>query len=376
MNKTALITGGAGFIGSHLSELLVEEGWQVRILDNLHPQIHGAKAELPEYLDKSEIQFIKGDITNRNDVVKALKGVDIVIHLAAETGVGQSMYEIERYVNTNVRGTAVLLDAIVDSRYAIKKIILASSRAVYGEGKYRCRKCGIVYPESRGAEQIQSRQWEPVCPRCQGMLNPLPTDEESPLNPQSVYAITKQTQEQLIRRFGKSYRIPFVILRYQNVYGPRQSLRNPYTGVLSTFAMRIMNNKPPLILEDGKQSRDFVYIYDAARATMLAVVDQQVQNEILNVGTGRRVTILEIAKLLLKEFGSQLEPRITGTGRVGDIRHCFADLSRIQNKLGFKPAYDIVQGIKDFASWVKKQPGIADLSKEANKELEERGLLI
>jgi len=376
MSKKILITGGAGFIGSHLTEHLIEKGYQVKLYDNLNPQVHGPNAELPEYLRRNNIEFVKGDIANKVILEKAIKGINVIIHLAAETGVGQSMYEVEKYTKTNIQGTAMLLEILANGKYQVEKIILASSRAVYGEGKYECDRCGIVYPPPRESEQIKNKSWELKCPYCKKDIKVLPTNEDSPLNPGSIYAITKQTQEQLISNVCQSFIIPFVILRYQNVYGPRQSLSNPYTGILSIFSTRIMNGEPPLIFEDGKESRDFVYIDDVIQATMFAIENKTLKREIFNVGTGRKVSVLEVANILLGKFNSTLKPRIIEKSRIGDIRSCYADLTRIKRTLGYKPNYDIEMGLANFVNWVKSQPNFTDLSEKANRELKRRKLFI
>jgi dTDP-L-rhamnose 4-epimerase len=369
-----LVTGGAGFIGSHLTEELFHRGYQVRIFDNLSPQVHGAKAKLPECL-KGKAEFIRGDIRNKKQVEEAISGADAVVHLAAETGVGQSMYQITRYTDVNVKGSAVLIDTIISSGKNVRKIILASSRSVYGEGKYQCQNCGVVYPEPRLDENLRSKQWEMHCPTCGDNIEPMPTDEDSLLKPKSVYAITKQAQEQMFLVMGRAYQIPVVVLRYFNVYGPRQSLNNPYTGILSIFSSRIINGKPPLIFEDGAESRDFVHVRDTVTATILALEKTEADNEILNVGSGERTTVLQIADLLVKKLGSSAKPVLVGKYRLGDIRHCYADLKKVNSKLGYQPRYSIEEGISNFATWAKKQKKVIDLSDKANKELTVRKLL-
>jgi len=376
MMKNILLTGGVGFIGSHLAERLIEKGYRVRLYDNLNPQVYGPNAELPRYLRRNGIEFLKGEINDNVALRKAMKGINVIVHLAAETGVGQSMYEVGRYAKANIQGTAALLDILANEKHQVEKIILASSRAVYGEGKYECERCGIVYPSPREPGQIKNKDWELKCPYCKKDINALPTDEDSPLSPGSIYAITKQTQEQLISNFCKSFKMPFVILRYQNVYGPRQSLSNPYTGILSIFSTRIMNGEPPLIFEDGKESRDFVYIDDTIQATTLAIENKTLKEGIFNVGTGRRVSVLEVAKILLEKFNSSLKPKIIEKGRIGDIRSCYADITKIKRVLGYKPKYDIRIGLTNFVDWVKSQPTFTDLSEKANEELKGKGLFI
>lgn len=374
MAKMILITGGAGFIGSHLAERLIDKGYPVRLYDNLNAQVHGPNAEVPPYLRRSGIEFLRGDISDNAILRKAIKGINVIVHLAAETGVGQSMYEVEKYVKTNIQGTGVLLNILANEKHKVVKVILASSRAVYGEGKYECERCGIIYPPAREPRRIKNKDWEPKCPYCKKDIKDLPTDEDSPLNPGSIYAITKQTQEQLISNFCKSFRIPFIILRYQNVYGPRQSLSNPYAGILSIFSAKIMNGELPLIFEDGKAGRDFVYIDDVIQATILAIENKALKQGIFNVGTGRKTTILEAANILLEKLNSTLKLKIIGKGRIGDIRTCYADLTKIKAALGYRPKYDIETGLTNFSDWVKSEPNFADLSGKANEELQSRGL--
>lgn len=372
--KKVLITGGAGFIGTHLAQKLSASGYSIRILDNLSPQIHGPDAGLPGCL-KDKVEFVKGDIRNRGTVTRALVGIDAIIHLAAETGVGQSMYEIAGYVDTNLGGSAVLLEGISQTENEVKKIVLASSRAVYGEGKYRCENCGIMYPLSRNDDELKKQQWQMRCTTCGRVIDPIPTDEEALLSPTSVYAVTKQSQEQLFSVAAKAYHIPTTILRYFNVYGQGQSLNNPYTGILSIFSSRIVNGKPPLVYEDGLESRDFVHVSDVVNATVLALEKTEADYEVFNVGSGRRTTILHVADLLVDNLGSSLKPVIVGKYREGDIRHCCADLTKTRSKLGCKPTMSLEKGISEFVQWVKEQKCILDLSDNASDELSFRNLL-
>ncbi|MDG7041731.1 MAG: SDR family NAD(P)-dependent oxidoreductase [Nitrososphaerota archaeon] len=369
-----LITGGVGFIGSHLAERLCEIGYKVRIIDNLSPQVHGQDAKLPDYL-KDKVEFIKGDVRSRVAVKRALSHADAVIHLAAETGVGQSMYEIARYVNTNIEGTAILLECVIETSNKVNKIILASSRAVYGEGKYKCVTCGITCVESRSEDRLRTKQWQMRCAKCGRIVEPLPTDEDTILRPTSIYAITKQAQEQMFSVIAKAHKIPYAILRYFNVYGQRQSLSNPYTGILSIFSSRVVNGKPPLVYEDGLESRDFVHVSDVVKATILALEKNEANYEVLNVGSGRKATILEVANLLVNKFGSSLKPIVAGKYREGDIRHCYADLTKIKSKLGYEPSKSLEEGISEFVEWVKQERNILDLSDKASKELSSRKLL-
>lgn len=374
MARVVLITGGAGFIGSHLAETLFDLGYKVRVIDSLSAQVHGGNANLPTYL-KEKVEFVQGDILNKALVLEAVSGVHAVIHLAAETGVGQSMYQITRYTDINVKGSAVLLESIIQSKKRPSKILVASSRAVYGEGKYWCRRCGVIYPTQRREAELARKQWQINCPKCGLRIEPKPTDEGATLRPTSIYAATKHAQEQIFSIVSEAYAIPTVILRYFNVYGPRQSLGNPYTGILSIFSSRILNGNPPLIYEDGLESRDFVHVNDAVQATILALEKGEANNEVFNVGGGGRVTLLEIANLLVKQLGSPLKPLIAGKYRVGDVRHCFADIGKIESKLGYQPSINMEEGIADFARWVKRQKNVLDLSDKASEELKGRKLL-
>ncbi|MEM3829246.1 MAG: NAD-dependent epimerase/dehydratase family protein, partial [Conexivisphaerales archaeon] len=281
--EKVLVTGGAGFIGSHVVDLLIEKDYEVKILDNLEPQVHGIEGKLPSYLNEN-VTLITGDTRNREDLVKSLEDVDAVIHLAAAVGVGQSMYQISKYVSYNTLGTANLLDVVVNERNNVKKIIVASSMSIYGEGKYYCERCGYVYPKLRDEEQLNKKEWEPKCPICKHEITPVPTDEDKPLNPTSIYAQTKRHQEEMVLLIGRTYGIPSVALRFFNVYGPRQSLRNPYTGVAAIFLSRLLNNKPPYVFEDGNQTRDFVHVKDIAQAVVLALEKSSANYLPLNVG--------------------------------------------------------------------------------------------
>lgn len=374
--KTVLITGGAGFIGSHLAESLLRVGYRVCLFDNLNEQVHGHNADWPEFLKPDQIERIQGDICDHAALSSAVDGVSIVVHLASETGVGQSMYEIERYVRTNIQGTAVLLDILSQRKTQIEKVVLASSRAIYGEGKYVCEKCGSVYPRQREAMQLKRGEWELKCPFCRREIRPLPTDEDSLPSPASIYAISKHTQEQLLTTFGGLHNIPYAILRYQNVYGPRQSLKNPYTGILSIFSSRILNDRKILVFEDGKESRDFVFVNDVVDATILSIQDQSLTKGVFNVGTGSQTTVMEIAKILCEKLGTDKKPKVVGKSRIGDIRHCYADLTRIKEELGYEPKYDIEQGLSRFVEWVVNEERPVDMSDHTLSELKERNMFV
>ncbi|PWT93583.1 MAG: nucleoside-diphosphate-sugar epimerase, partial [Blastocatellia bacterium] len=318
-----LVTGGAGFIGSHLVDELVARGHRVRVLDDLVTQVHGEGAS-PVYVNPTA-EFIRGDVCNRRVVDTALNGIDVVFHEAAEVGVGQSMYEIHRYVRANDLGTAVILEAILARQKQIKKLVVASSMSIYGEGAYRCAKCGDVYPQLRPSSQLLERRWEVECPTCNEVLTPVPTKETKPLFPTSVYAVTKQDQEQFCLVVGRSYGIPTVALRYFNVYGTRQALSNPYTGVCAIFSARLLNGNSPMIFEDGEQSRDFVHVSDIVQANLLALESDRANYEAINVGTGVATSVSEVSRLLAGGLGQNIQPEIVGKYREGDIRHCVAD---------------------------------------------------
>ncbi len=376
-NKKVLITGGAGFIGSNLALSLIEKGYAVTILDNLSPQIHGENANnsflYNSIIDK--VTFIKGDVRNREDWEKALTQQDAVIHLAAETGTGQSMYEIYKYSDINVGGTALLLDILANNKHEIKKIIVASSRAIYGEGRYNCTIHGEVYPLTRNEKDLADGFYECKCPVCGKNVNLLSTHEDSKIQAQSIYAITKYNQEQLVLVAGKSLNIPVVAFRYQNVYGPGQSLSNPYTGILSIFSTQIKNNNSINIFEDGKESRDFVYIDDVVNATILGLENENANFNVYNVGTGQQVDVLHIANTLVNMYQSNVAVNVTGNFRLGDIRHNYADLTKIKTDLDFTPDYKFEQGISKFIKWVNTQEIKENKYSTSIQELKERGLL-
>lgn len=371
--KKILVTGGAGFIGSNLSLKLIEKGYIVTVLDNLSPQVHTRNSSL--YLSiQDKVIFIEGDVRNKADWLSALDGQDAVIHLAAETGTGQSMYEIEKYVDVNIKGTAILLDILTNSDHSIKKMVIASSRSIYGEGKYSCPDCGIVYPKERKDIDMKCGDFHVKCPLCGDNVDLLPTDEESKIHPSSLYGITKQNQEQMVLTIGKALGIPSVAFRYQNVYGPGQSLSNPYTGILSIFSTRINNGNDIMIFEDGLESRDFVYIDDVVDATILGIEKEEADYEVFNVGSGKRTDVFTVAQTLKKVYGSAVNITISGNYRIGDIRDNYADLTKITTKLGFIPRVDFEQGIHRFAQWVKAQEIMEDNYEKSIQEMKEKGL--
>lgn len=370
-----LITGGAGFIGSNLTLELVNKGYRITVLDNLSEQVHGDGKTSTLYLSiKDKVNFIKGDVRKKADWKKALKDQDIVVHLAAETGTGQSMYEISRYVDVNIQGTAHLLHFLANNKHSIQKVIVASSRAVYGEGKYFCEEHGIVYSEERREVDLIDGRFECTCPVCGGEVRLQATDEESKLHPTSVYGITKHNQEQMVLTVCSPLGIPAIAYRYQNVYGPGQSLSNPYTGILSIFSTQIKNNNQINIFEDGKESRDFVYIDDVVHATVLGIENDTVVNDIFNVGADKPIDVLTVAKTLISKYGSSMEPVITGNFRLGDIRHNYADLSKAKEILGFMPNHDFDTGVSKFVEWVNSQTVKDDKYSASIKEMKEKGL--
>ena len=366
-----LVTGGAGFIGSHLTDALIERGHNVRVLDLLVPQVHSNGR--PQYVNP-KAEFIHGDVCDAATVQRALDGVDAVLHKAAEVGVGQSMYEIDRYVRANDMGTGVLLQQLIAVKDRIKKLIVASSMSIYGEGAYSCPKCGEVYPQLRPTEQLLARRWEVECPECGSELSPIGTKEEKPLFPSSIYAITKQDQEQFCLVVGRAYGIPTVALRYFNVYGTRQALSNPYTGVCAIFSSRLLNNQPPVIFEDGEQTRDFVHVSDIVQANLLALENDGADYQTVNIGTGKPTSVRQVAQLLAKGLGKAVEPEIVAKYREGDIRHCVSDISRARKLLGYEPRVKLEQGIPELLQWVSAQSAEDQVSK-ATAELENRQLV-
>ncbi len=367
-----LVTGGAGFIGSYLVEELLNAGYRVRVIDALVSQVHGDH-DRPLYLD-SRAEFVQADVSDRTAVDAALEGIEVVFHEAAEVGVGQSMYEIQRYVHANDFGTSVLLEAIIARTRQIKKIIVASSMSIYGEGAYSCQSCGEVYPQLRPTTQLLDRRWEVNCPHCGKQVSPKETPEHKPLYPTSVYAITKQDQEQFCLVVGRSYGIPTVALRYFNVYGPRQALSNPYTGVCAIFSARLLNGHAPMIFEDGDQSRDFVHVTDIAKANLLALESDKADYRAINIGTGRATSVKDVAQLLANGLGKEIEPEIVGKYREGDIRHCVADISLARSLLGYQPRVSLEHGIPELLSWVKEQAA-KDGVEHATAELKSRQLV-
>jgi dTDP-L-rhamnose 4-epimerase len=369
--KRVLITGGAGFVGSHTADALLRSGHEVTIYDNLSEQVHGSK--IPDYLCP-DLNFITGDVRDRNSLSKAVRHADVIFHLAAAVGVGQSMYAIADYTEINNLGTANLLQAILDSGARPEKIVVASSMSIYGEGSYRCPQCGNVNPEPRPAGQLRRKQWETVCPQCGESLQPIATREEKPLQCTSIYALSKKDQEEMTLMFGRTYGISAVALRYFNIYGPRQALSNPYTGVAAIFASRMLNGNAPLVFEDGLQRRDFVSVHDIVQANVLAMEVEDADGQVFNIGSGQPVNILQIAEALAQALGNDREPQITGKYRTGDIRHCFGDISLAQEKLGYAPRINLRQGMDELANWLSSQQA-DDHVEEAFDRLNVHGLV-
>ena len=368
-----LVTGGAGFIGSHLVDGLLEAGHQVRVFDALVSQVHGEAGARPDYL-ADEAELIVGDVRDRQALARALDGVEVVLHDAAAVGVGQSMYEIAAYVEANVVGTAVLLEELIGRRDQIRKVVVASSMSNYGEGRYRTAGGELRAPPPRPITQLESRQWEVLDPESGEPLSAIATDEDKPLHPTSVYATTKRDQEELVLNVCRAYDIPATALRYFNIYGSRQALSNPYTGVAAIFSARILNDQPPLIFEDGRQSRDFTHVSEVVQANLLVLDRKESDGRVLNVGTGQPTNLLELSSLLLERLGkTNLEPEMVEQFREGDIRHCYADISAI-SALGFIPGVALADGVEELVDWVSKQTS-EDRVPTALAELEQRSLI-
>ncbi len=368
MAKTVLITGGAGFIGSHLADELLRAGYRVRALDTLEEQVH-AGGERPDYLD-SEVELLVGDVRDAEAVAQAVEDVHAVFHLAARVGVGQSMYEIAGYTGANTYGTAVLLEALLDAQ--VERLVVASSMSVYGEGLYRDRTGRVHEAVERTSAQVERGEWDPVG-RDGEPLEPLPTPETKPPALSSVYALNKFDQERLCLLYGSAYGVPTTALRFFNVYGPRQALGNPYTGVLAIFASRLLNDRSPLVYEDGAQRRDFVSVHDVARACRLALERDEAAGEIVNVGSGESVSVADLAARLADLLDRDVEPEVTGKARVGDVRHCFADVGRARELLGFEPEVTLEDGMEELAEWLADR-AVADRFEDAALELATRGL--
>lgn len=366
-----LVTGGAGFIGSHLVDALVKQGHRVRVLDIFEPQVH--RGRKPKYLNKG-CEYIKGDVRKPADLKKALERIEVVYHLAAQVGVGQSMYEIEKYIDHNTRGTAILMEHLVNNRKKVRKVIVASSMSIYGEGAYRCGSCGPAEPVARAEEDLKKRRWEYACPRCGVTLTPVGTTEEKTLRATSIYAISKKDQEEITLTLGKAYKLPSVAMRFFNVYGTRQSLSNPYTGVAAIFSSRIKNGNRPLVYEDGLQTRDFINVRDIVSALALVKDTPKADYDYFNVGTGKATSVLDIATILSDLYGAEPKVTVKNEFRAGDIRHCFADISKIR-RIGFRPSVDFRDGMRELVEWGKEEESV-DMVSEADRQLSRMSLKI
>jgi len=376
MTKKILVTGGAGFIGSHLvDELISNYGHQVTILDILDEQVHGKSGNPPRYLNPEAI-FLRGSVADYQFLEEQMKDHEVIVHLAAKVGVGQSMYEIKKYIHHNSLGTANMLNILVNKEHDVKKLIIASSNTVYGEGKANCADCGDVYPNLRSEDQLKQQDWEVNCPKCGKKVTPIATDEFTPFDSSSIYALSKQSQEEMAHLIGKTYGINTTILRFFLVYGQRQALSNPYTGVCAIFSARLFNGKRPIVFEDGLQSRDFVNVKDICQGLVLALENSSAKGENFNLGSGSPITIKEVAEILSEKINPDLTPIYRGEYRKGDIRHCVADISKIRRMLGYEPKIEFKDGIDELIKWIApRNSDIQDKSREANDQLRSRGLL-
>jgi dTDP-L-rhamnose 4-epimerase len=376
MAERVLITGGAGFVGSHLADALAAAGHDVVLFDNLEPQVHGEGATRPAYLDPAH-RLERGDIRDAQALAPLVREADVVFHLAALVGVGQSMYQVRRYTDVNAVGMATLLEVLSGERTSlhVRKLLVASSMSIYGEGAYACAACGRVAPRLRTVEQLSAGQWEMRCPRCGAELQPLPTDEDKPLNPTSIYAINKRDHEEMALAFGHAYALPAVALRFFNIYGSRQALSNPYTGVAAIFSGRMLAGQAPLIYEDGGQLRDFVHVSDIVQACCLAMTNPAADYQVLNVGTGQPTSVLQVGEHLARELGWTGGFEIVRKFRAGDIRHCFADITRIRESIGYAPRVQFEDGVHELVRWVSTQQGLTLPPRLADEELAARGLV-
>ncbi|HEX2209957.1 MAG TPA: NAD-dependent epimerase/dehydratase family protein [Longimicrobium sp.] len=372
--RRVLVTGGAGFVGSHLVDALLQRGDRVRILDNLDPQVHGPDRRRPAWVS-ADAEFVQGDMRSAGDVRRSLRDIDVVYHLAAAVGVGQSMYQVADYTAVNTLGTAHLLQALVDERGGVERLVVASSMSIYGEGRYARPDGREPLNTLRSADQLRGHDWEPR--DVDGtVLAPVPTDEQKPLDPTSIYALTKADQEKMVLMMGAAYGIPTVALRFFNIYGPRQALSNPYTGVAAIFSSRLLNGQPPLVFEDGEQKRDFVSVHDIVQALLLSAEEEAAVGKAFNVGSGRAVTVREVAATLANVLGTGVEAQVVGKYRVGDIRHCFADISLAREVLGYEPRVTFEEGMQELVAWLQEQERPEDHVETHAAELAARGLTL
>ena len=372
--RKVLVTGGAGYIGSHLVDALVARDYHVCVLDNLEPQVHRA-GDWPSYANPG-VEYVRGDVRDRSVFEPLVVAADAVVHFAAAVGVGQSMYQVDRYVDVNTRGTALLLDILVNAKHKVKKVVVASSIGVYGEGAYRCATHGVVAPTIRPESQLAAHDWEQRCPECSQHVVSIPTPEDKALYRDNIYSMTKYHQEEMVLLIGKTYGIPAVAPRFFNVYGPRQSLSNPYAGVAAIWLSRLLNGKQPVVFEDGGQLRDFVSIHDVVDCLVLMIEKPGADFMPVNIGSGDSVTVLEISRLLARLLGSSIDPLLTDTGRKFDIRHNTADIARARDTLGFAPRVSLENGFSELIEWGRSSPGMAvDFFDRALEELRAKGLM-
>jgi dTDP-L-rhamnose 4-epimerase len=373
--RDILVTGGAGYIGSHLVDALVARDYHVTVLDNLEPQVHRS-GTWPSYANP-KAKYVRGDVRDRSVFEPLVLRSQAVVHFGAAVSVGQSMYQIDRYVDVNTRGTALLLDILVNTKHSVEKVIVASSIGVYGEGAYHCAQHGVVAPTIRSEQQLAMRDWEQRCPYCSTHVRSIPTPEDKALYRDNIYSMTKYHQEEMVLLIGKTYGIPSVAPRFFNVYGPRQSLSNPYAGVAAIWLSRLLNGKPPIVFEDGGQLRDFVSIHDVVDCLVLMLEKPGADYLPVNIGSGETITILDIAKLLTRLLGISIEPHVTQTGRKFDIRHNTADISRARQTLGYAPRVSLEEGFSELIEWAKTTPDVAvDFFDKALQELQDKGLLV
>ncbi|HZE73093.1 MAG TPA: NAD-dependent epimerase/dehydratase family protein [Pyrinomonadaceae bacterium] len=365
--KKVLVTGGAGFIGSHTVDLLLQRGYEVRVLDNLQPRVH--RIGKPEYVPP-EVDFVRGDVVNRDDLERSLRDIDKVIHLAAYQ---DYLPDFSTFIHTNTESTALLFELIVEKHYPVEKIVFASSQSVSGEGKYECSEHGVIYPRPRTIRQLQAGDWEVMCPVCDEAMRPALIDENT-ISPHTAYAISKYAIEMLAHSLGQRYEIPTVCMRYTYVQGTRNSFYNAYSGIARRFALRLLHGLPPVCYEDGKQLRDYVNVKDVASANVLVLEDSRADYEVFNVGGGRAVTVLEFARIMIKEFSNTIEPLVPGEFRIGDTRHTISDNSKL-NALGWQPITPVEQNVTEYLSWIKEQAGTREYLDEADRVMREQAVL-